>query len=246
MSDASDTPSDADAGRPLDGTALWPLLDAVLEAPPESREAVLERVSAGDAVRRAALAALVAECERATPFLDRPAAERFAALATDVTHTHIPTPALPDLLGGRYRPLRELGRGGMAIVYLARDVRHDRDVAVKMIRGEVGASFGNERFQREIEIAARLRHPNIVPLYDSGDNDGFLYFVMPYEEGPTLRARIGEGQIPLHDVVRFLREIARALQYAHERHVVHPTSSPRTSSSPGARPSSPTSGSPKH
>jgi len=129
---------------------------------------------------------------------------------------------IPDVLGGRYRIERELGFGGMARVYLARDVKHGRDVAVKVIRPELAASLGRARFLREIEIAARLRHPNIVPLYDSGDADGVLYFVMPYEEGPSLRSRLDDGRaVPVGECLSMLRDIARALAYAHEHAVVH-------------------------
>ena len=133
-----------------------------------------------------------------------------------------PTPALPELLGGRYRTGRELGHGGMARVYLATDLKHGRDVAVKVIRAEVAATLGRERFLREIAIAARLRHPNIVPLFDSGDADGVLYFVMPYEDGPSLRARLAaDGPLPIAEAVSVLRDVARALQYAHGQGVVH-------------------------
>src|SRR4029077_17080159 len=93
---------------------------------------------------------------------------------------------------------RELGRGGMASVFLARDEKHGRDVAVKIIKSDLSASLGHERFLREIEIAARLRHPNIVPLYDSGEADGSLFFVMPYEDGQSLRERLGpHGGLPI-------------------------------------------------
>jgi serine/threonine-protein kinase len=202
---------------PPDWAALAPLLDRVLDADPEMRAAVLDEVSAGDTVRRASLARLVAECEQATPLLDRPAAERFRDLAEEDD-----APRLPALLGGRYETGRELGHGGMARVYLARDIKHGRDVAVKVIRAELAASLGSDRFLREIAIAASLRHPNIVPLYDSGDADGTLYFVMPYEEGRSLRSRLEtDGPLPLSEAVNVLRDVARALQYAHERGVVH-------------------------
>jgi serine/threonine-protein kinase len=136
--------------------------------------------------------------------------------------TASPPPLLPDVLGGRYRIEREIGFGGMARVYLARDVKHARDVAVKVIRPDLAASLARERFLREIEIAARLRHPNIVPLYDSGDADGVLYFVMPYEEGPSLRTRLDDGNaLTVVERVSLLRDIARALAYAHEHGVVH-------------------------
>jgi serine/threonine-protein kinase len=202
---------------PPDWTKLAPLLDRVLDAEPHRRDALLDEVSAGDPVLRAALARLVAECDQDVPLFDRPAAERFRTLTEDDD-----APRLPAILGGHYETSRELGRGGMACVYLARDTKHGRDVAVKVIRSELAASLGRERFLREIAIAARLRHPNIVPLYDSGDADGLLYFVMPYEDGPSLRSRLArEGPLPIPDALHVLQDVTRALQYAHEHGVVH-------------------------
>ena len=129
---------------------------------------------------------------------------------------------LSSALADRYRLERQLGEGGMAIVYAAEDVRHRRQVAVKVLRPELGAALGAERFVREIEIVAGLRHPHILPLYDSGEAGGFLYYVMPLVEGETLRARIErERQLPIDDALRFAREIADALAYAHSRGVVH-------------------------
>jgi len=129
---------------------------------------------------------------------------------------------LPETIGDRYRIERELGRGGMARVYLARDLKHRRDVAIKVIRPELAASIGPDRFLREIEIAARLRHPNIVPLYDSGQASGALFFVMPYEEGRSLRELLAaQGALPIPEAMSALRDIARALAYAHDRGVVH-------------------------
>ena len=202
---------------PSDWLELSPLIDAVLDAPPERRSEVLAQLSEGDHVRRAALERFVAESERDLPLLDRPAAEQFYQLVGDVAEA-----AVPDTLGGRYRIDREVGRGGMARVYLARDLKHDRNVAVKIIRPDIAASLGSERFLAEIAIAARLRHPNIVPLYDSGDADGVLYFVMPYEEGPSLRTRLTDGAgLSVAERVGILRDVARALAYAHEQGVVH-------------------------
>jgi TolB-like protein/Tfp pilus assembly protein PilF len=133
-----------------------------------------------------------------------------------------PDRLLPELVGDRYRIGRELGRGGMARVYLAHDEKHRRDVAIKVIRPELSASLGHDRFLREIEIAARLRHPNIVPLYDSGEVSGSLYFVMPYEEGSSLRERLAQGgEMPIPEALNVLRDVARALAYAHEHGVVH-------------------------
>jgi TolB-like protein/tRNA A-37 threonylcarbamoyl transferase component Bud32/Tfp pilus assembly protein PilF len=202
---------------PDDWAALAPLVDAVLDAPTDQRADALDAVSGGDLARRAAVERLVAECERDVPMLDRPAAERFARLLVEDDDLEI-----PETLGGRYRIVRELGRGGMACVYLARDTKHARDVAVKVIRPDVAASLGRDRFLREIGIAARLRHPNIVPLYDSGAAAGLLYFVMPFEVGPSLRERLSRPEnLPVAERVSVLRDVARALAYAHEQGVVH-------------------------
>jgi serine/threonine-protein kinase len=129
---------------------------------------------------------------------------------------------LTTALGGRYRIERELGAGAMATVYLAEDVKHRRRVAVKVLRPELGAAIGHERFLREIEISAGLSHPHILPLYDSGEADGLLYYVMPYVEGESLRDRLDrEKQLPLDDALHISREVADALSYAHSRGVVH-------------------------
>jgi TolB-like protein/tRNA A-37 threonylcarbamoyl transferase component Bud32/Flp pilus assembly protein TadD len=212
--------SDPSAGSmpilPTNWEALSPLIDAVLDSPPDRREALILQVTGGDAARADALRKLVSECERGLPLLDRSAGERFGALAADDRSL------LPPLVADRYRIGRELGRGGMARVYLAHDVKHGRDVAIKVLRPELSQSLGHDRFLREIEIAARLRHPNIVPLYDSGEVDGALYFVMPYEEGRSLRERLrAEGALPVSDALGVLRDVARALAYAHEHGVVH-------------------------
>ncbi len=125
-------------------------------------------------------------------------------------------------LADRYRIERELGQGGMATVYLAEDVKHRRQVAVKVLRPELAAALGPERFMQEIEIAARLQHPHILPVHDSGEAGGFLFYVMPYVEGESLRERLlHKGELPIHDAVRLLIEIADALAYAHSRGVVH-------------------------
>ncbi len=122
----------------------------------------------------------------------------------------------------QYDVERELGRGGMATVYLARDVRHDRRVAIKVLRPELAAVLGTQRFLQEIRVAAQLTHPHIVALYDSGEADGILYYVMPNLEGETLRARIErERQLAVHHAVEIVRRVASALDYAHRRGVVH-------------------------
>lgn len=125
-------------------------------------------------------------------------------------------------LAERYDVEREIARGGTAVVFLARDKKHHREVAVKVMLPELAESVGAPRFLREIEIAAGLRHPHILPVYDSGEADGFLYYVMPYVDGPSLRDRLAdEGQLPLEDALRIASEVADALDYAHRHHVVH-------------------------
>ena len=136
---------------------------------------------------------------------------------------------MPELLGRlqsalveRYRLSREIGAGGMATVYLAEDVRHDRRVALKVLRPELAAVIGAERFLAEIKLTANLQHPHILPLFDSGEADGYLFYVMPYVEGETLRDRISrEKQLPVAEAVRIATEVASALDYAHRHGVVH-------------------------
>ncbi len=129
---------------------------------------------------------------------------------------------LASALADRYRLERELGSGGMATVYLAQDLKHDRRVAVKVLRPDLGATMGAERFEREIQVAARLTHPHILGVLDSGESGGFFYYVMPYVEGETLRDRLARsGEMPVHEAVRLLGEIAEALAVAHKGGVVH-------------------------
>ena len=129
---------------------------------------------------------------------------------------------LRDSLAARYAIEREIGRGGMATVYLARDVRHNRPVAVKVLHPHLAVSLGPDRFLREIQIAARLQHPHIVPLYDSGQAGDHLYYVMPYVEGESLRQRLErEKRLPIDEAVRIARAVAGALDYAHRHEIVH-------------------------
>jgi serine/threonine protein kinase/tetratricopeptide (TPR) repeat protein len=122
----------------------------------------------------------------------------------------------------RYRVEREVGRGGMATVFLAQDLRHDRPVAVKVLHAQLAVSLGPDRFLREIQIAARLQHPHIVPLYDSGRAGDLLYYVMPYVEGESLRQRLEhESPLPVEEAVHIARGVAAALDYAHRQQVVH-------------------------
>jgi TolB-like protein/Flp pilus assembly protein TadD len=130
--------------------------------------------------------------------------------------------ALTKALAGRYRIERELGRGGFAIVYLAHDLRHDRPIALKVLHDEVAASLGAERFEREIKLAARLQHPHIVGVFDSGEIEGRLWFAMPFIEGEPLRSRLErERQLPIADAIGIAREVADALEYAHKHGVIH-------------------------
>jgi serine/threonine-protein kinase len=125
-------------------------------------------------------------------------------------------------LEGRYTIERELGHGGMATVYLAQDLKHDRPVALKVLHTELAATLGPERFLREIKMAARLQHPHILSVYDSGETAGHLWFTMPYVEGESLRARLKrEKQLPVNEALRIAREAAEALDYAHRHGVVH-------------------------
>lgn len=214
-------------------TELQRLLDGALDRPPAARAAYLDAACRRDTGLREEALALLDACERAarpdglfaTPAVAFGAAvlaelaaeeaagrdERSAALAG----------ALRSALDGRYAVERELGRGGMATVFLAHDLRHDRAVAVKVLERGVAAG-GVRRFLQEIRTAARLTHPHVLGVHDSGESDGLLYFVMPYVEGETLRARLArEGALPLPDAVRLLRELADALAYAHGQGVLH-------------------------
>ena len=125
-------------------------------------------------------------------------------------------------LAGRYRIERELGAGGMATVYLAFDLKHERPVALKVLKPELAAVLGADRFVVEIKTTASLQHPHILPLFDSGTADGFLFYVMPYVEGETLRDKLNrETQLDIVEAVRITTEVADALDYAHRHSVIH-------------------------
>ena len=129
---------------------------------------------------------------------------------------------LTESLADRYRIERELGAGGMATVYLAHDLKHERDVAIKVLHPDLGAALGSERFLSEICTTARLQHPHVLPLLDSGAADGLLFYVMPYVAGETLRGRLErERQLPLDDAIQIAREVADALGAAHALGIVH-------------------------
>src|SRR5512142_2978660 len=133
-----------------------------------------------------------------------------------------PVDRLATALSERYRIERELGRGGMATVYLAEDLKHDRKVALKVLKPELAAVLGAERFVQEIKTTAALQHPHILPLFDSGAADGFLYYVMPFIDGETLRTKLDrETQLGIDESVRITVAVADALDYAHRHGVIH-------------------------
>ena len=209
------------------------LVDGALDLPPTARAAYLDESCGANVALREHATRLVNACERAARadgLLAAPAIAFAAPLLADLTEQDasradqlrpVMVDALRAALSGRYAVEREIGRGGMATVYLARDVRHDRVVAVKVLERNVPHA-GAERFLHEIRTAARLTHPHVLGVHDSGEADGLLYYVMPYVEGETLRARLTrEGALPLPDAVRLMRELADALAYAHGRGVMH-------------------------
>jgi serine/threonine-protein kinase len=189
-----------------------PLIDAALDLPSQERTAFLDRVCPDDELRLD-VDWLVAECERVDDPLDRVAVERFAGLFDE---------APPGELNERFMIERQIGRGGMATVYLAHDRKHDRPVAVKILGPEAGVAIGADRFRREIALAARLQHAHIVPLYDSGDQDGWLYYVMPVMNGGCLRERLlRDGPPGLDITTRIAADVGEALAYAHARGFLH-------------------------
>ena len=194
---------------------LEPLIDAAVELAPDARQAFVREACRGDAALEAELMLLLAEYDRVDAQFDRPAAERFPSLMDDGA-------LLPKVFDGRYRIERELGRGGMATVYVARDLRHERDVAVKVLHPDLAAALGADRFLSEIKTTARLQHPHILALHDSGEADGFLFYVMPLVDGMSLRRRLEhEAQLPIDETVRIASEVASALDAAHKQGVIH-------------------------
>ena len=201
--------------------ALEPLVDQALDLAPDERAAWVAALRRRDAEQAAEVERLVAECETPDPRLDDSAPNRFAYLLDEPA----PPPLAPGtVLGERYRVEREIGRGGMAIVYLASDMKiDDRPVAVKVTRRS-GVAVSAKRFHEEVRLTSKLRHPNIVPLYDTGEQDEHAYFVMPLVEGETLRdrlARMPPRSLTIQEALRVGIEIARALEYAHGHGVIH-------------------------
>src|SRR5207244_10499588 len=152
----------------------------------------------------------------------QPAAAKLADQAAARMKEYRPLERLNAALAGRYAIERELGSGGMATVYLADDMKHHRKVAVKVLRPELASAIGPDRFLREIEIVAKLNHPHILALYDSGEADGFLFYVMPYVKGESLRHKLErERELPIDEALRITGQVASALGYAHDQGVIH-------------------------
>jgi eukaryotic-like serine/threonine-protein kinase len=200
----------------------WRTVDAILQAAlacePERRDAVVAAACGDDeALRREVSSLLAAHVDAGDDFLERPAAEALIApYALPVAER------LANALVGRYAIDGEIAQGGMATVFLARDLRHGRRVAIKVLRQELAAAVGAERFLAEIRVTASLQHPHILPLFESGSVDGLLWYAMPFVEGETLRARLQrEGRLAVAEAVRLAREVADALDYAHARGIVH-------------------------
>jgi tetratricopeptide (TPR) repeat protein/TolB-like protein len=197
------------------------VVDQALDLELTGRPQFVERTCSGDAVLRAEVDRLLDAAAGAGDYLDHPAADDVAPLVLWVARQEAQVLATGTRFGV-YEVTSVLGRGGMATVYLAEDQKHHRMVAVKVFDAEFGAAIGREWFLREIDIAAKLHHPHILPLHDSGEVDGRLYYVMPHVEGESLRQRLSrEGHIPLVDARRIVQEVAGALDYAHRQGLVH-------------------------
>jgi tRNA A-37 threonylcarbamoyl transferase component Bud32/tetratricopeptide (TPR) repeat protein len=207
----------ASSGAPW--AVIEPLLDRALELPATEQDALLEQTRASDPALAAELARLVYAGRCVGGFLEEEAAVYAEPLLTWAAERE---PLEPSAMLGRYEIIRRLGRGATATVYLARDEKHHRTVAVKVLHPELTEALGSDRFLREIEIAATLHHPHILPLFDSGSADGLLYYVMPHVEGESLRIRLSDDRpVPVVDALRIAREVAEALDYSHRHGVVH-------------------------
>ena len=201
----------------------WPeierLLDEALDSSPGERVALVELTRSRDPALAAALERLLHADSSAAGFLADPAAAYAAPLLAWAAASD---PVEQGAVLGHYEVVRRLGQGATATVYLARDGKHHRDVAVKVLRPELAAAVGPDRFLREIDIAATLHHPHILPLFDSGALGALLYYVMPHVEGESLRAALATApQMPVDAAVRIAREVAMALDYSHRRGVIH-------------------------
>jgi len=205
-------------------------VEGVLAAPVADRDAILDAACGGDSGLREEVVRLVEACERAgesESFFGAPAAAFAESVLAEVDAqaegvNDVTLTALNAGLQAQYAVEREIGAGGMATVYLALDRKHQRRVAIKVLRPELSAALGVERFLTEIRVTASLQHPNLLPLFDSGEVNGLLYYVMPFVQGESLRARLDrEPQLPVDEAVHITVAIASALDYAHRQGVVH-------------------------
>jgi tetratricopeptide (TPR) repeat protein len=195
------------------------LLDGALDLPHEERAEWLGRTCTDDPGLRAEVERLLGACDAAGPFLEEPAPVAAAALVSSVDVSEGLEPG--DRVGS-YEIVGELGRGGMAAVYLAHDPKHDRPVALKALHPEIAAGLGPERFLREIRLTARLQHPHILSVFDSGELEGRPWYTMPYVRGESLRDRLRrEVQLPVETAVEITCQVALALDYAHREGTVH-------------------------
>ena len=199
----------------------WRAVDALVQialtCAAEDRESIVRDACEGDETLRQEVVSLLAAHRDSDGFLELPAAA--ALIAPDAA---LLADRLTKALAGRYSIEREIARGGMATVYLARDLRHGRMVAIKVLRDELAAAVGATRFLAEIRVTASLQHPHILPLFDSGATGGMLWYAMPYVEGETLRSRLDRsGRLSVPEAVRLAREVADALDYAHAHGIVH-------------------------
>jgi serine/threonine-protein kinase len=205
----------------------WRAVDAILRGAlareADLREAFVRDACAGDEALRREVASLLSAHDRMTEnFLERPVVEALAGTPIAPSHAERNAVRLAEALADRYAIEGEIARGGMASVHLARDLKHGRRVAIKVMRDEVSAAVGAERFLEEIRVTALLQHPHILPLFDSGSVGGLLWYAMPFVEGETLRSRLTrEGRLPVDDAVRLAGEVADALEHAHARGIVH-------------------------
>ena len=200
-------------------TEVETLLDQLLDSEPDVRPQLLVRIRSDDPQLAAEVERMLHAITESDQYFREAAANYASTMIAELARgNQVP----PGTLLGPYEIISELGRGGAAAVYLAHDRKHDRRVAVKVPRGELAAVLGAQRFLREIRAAAQLQHPNIVPLHDSGESDGLLYYVMPYIDGESLRQRLQrEPQLPLGDALQIAGELADALDHSHAHGLVH-------------------------
>ena len=217
----------SDGGAPSEMTPeRWRVVDTILQAAlaceaDRRADFVKDACGADESLKREVESLLSAHDDMASGFLEQPPVEALR-MPDDGAPNDRRATALSAALAGRYSIEREIAHGGMATVFLARDLRHGRQVAMKVMRDEVAAAVGAERFLEEIRVTASLQHPHILPLFDSGSVGSVLWYAMPFVEGETLRSRLTRtGRLPVDEAVRIAREMADALEHAHAHGIVH-------------------------